>query len=111
MADQNPVGLVTLAGIEANLVVCRIQAVRLATALHSAMASRRCRSVARAERREWGGTKRLRTAHKTLTNRCGRLGDRKPCTARSRRRKGRCGFFARLLTAEPVLHPRVVLVT
>ena len=54
--------------------------------------------MARAERRERGGTKRLRTAEKTLTNRCRYLGDRKPCITRSRRRNGRCEFSARLLS-------------
>jgi hypothetical protein len=43
----------------------------------------------KAERRERGGTKRLRTAGKTAMNRCRPPGDRKPCIARSRRRRGR----------------------
>ncbi len=50
----------------------------LAAAFHPAIALRRCRWVAAAERRERGGTKRLLTAENTLTNRCRYLGDRKP---------------------------------
>jgi hypothetical protein len=54
--------------------------------------------MAKAERWEWGGTKRLRTAEKTFTNDCSYLGNRKPCITRSRRRNGRCEFSARLLS-------------
>src|SRR3954471_5552308 len=84
--------------LQADLVAGRAQAAMLATAFHSAMALRRCRWVAGAERLERGGTKRLRAAEKTLTNRCRYLDDRKPCIARSRRRNGRCEFSARLLS-------------
>jgi transposase len=72
------------------------QAAARATEFHSAMALRRCRWMARAERRERGGTKRLRTVENTLTNLCRPPCDRNPCIARSRLRTGRCEFSARL---------------
>lgn len=52
--------------------------------LHFAIALRRWRRMARAERRERGGTKRLRGADKVKTKRCNPGHDRKPCIARSR---------------------------
>ena len=53
-----------------------------------------------------GGTKRLRTAEKTLTNRCRYLGDRKPCITRSRRRVGRCEFSDEVFGLPPRLPRR-----
>ena len=94
-------GVVTLTAagrITADLVTGQAQAAMLTADFHSAMAVRRCRWVAEAKRWEWGGTKSLRTAENTLTNRCSPSGDRKPCIACSRRRKGRCEFSARLLS-------------
>jgi len=61
--------------IKAGLVAGEAQAAMLAADFHSAMALRRWRWVAGAERWERGGTKRLRTAEKTFTNRCRYLGD------------------------------------
>jgi phage gp37-like protein len=93
--ELSRLGVVTLTAagrITADLVAGQAQAAMLAADFHSAMALRRCRRVAGAERRERGGTKRLRTAENTLTNRCRSLGDRKPCIPRSRRRNGRCEF-------------------
>ena len=78
-------GVVTLTSIgriETNSAAWQLQAATLAADFHSAMALRRWRRVAGAERWERGGTKRLRTAEKTFTNRCRYLGDRKPCIAR-----------------------------
>jgi hypothetical protein len=98
MADGGVVTLTAARRIKANLGAGHAQAAMLAADFHSAMALRRCRRVAGAEPLERGGTKRLRTAEKTLANRCRYLGDRKPCITRSRRRNGRCEFSARLLS-------------
>src|SRR6478735_4643564 len=88
--------LTSIGRIETNSAAWQLQAATLAADFHSAMALRRWRWMARAERWEWGGTKRLRTAEKTFTNRCRYLGDRNPCITLSRRRNGRCEFSARL---------------
>ena len=92
------VTLISIGRIETNSAAWQLQAATLAADFHSAMALRRWRWVAEAERRERGGTKRLRTAEKTFTNRCRYLGNRNPCSTRSRRRNGRCEFSARLLS-------------
>ena len=69
----NYYGVVTLNAAkraEADFSTGQAQAAILAADFHSAMALRRWRWVAGAERLERGGTKRLRTAENTLTNRC-----------------------------------------
>ncbi len=56
------------------------------------------RWVAKAERRERGGSKTLQIAEKIAVSRCKPPGDRKPCIACSRRRSGRCEFSALLFS-------------
>ena len=56
----------------------------------------RCRQMAQAERCEWDGTNRLRTAEKIGTKRSRPAHDRKPCIIRSRLRIGTWEFSARL---------------
>ena len=62
--------LTSIGRIETNSAAWQLHAATFAVAFHSAMALRRWRWVAGAERWERGGTKRLRTAENTLTNRC-----------------------------------------
>ena len=71
---EGVVTLTSIGRIETNSAAWQLQAATLAADFHSAMALRRWRWVAGAERWERGGTKRLRTAEKTLTNRCRYLG-------------------------------------
>ena len=72
---EDVVTLTSIGRIEAHSAAWQLQAATFAVAFHSAMALRQCRWVAGAERWERGGTKRLRTAENTLTNRCRYLGD------------------------------------
>lgn len=65
---------------------------------HASNASSRWSRMVRAERRRAGTEKRLRVADCIDTKRCNPPGDRKPCITRSRFRKGKWLFSARLLS-------------
>jgi ABC-type sugar transport system ATPase subunit len=69
-----------------------------AAEFHASKASSRWYRMVRAARRLAGTEKRFRVADCMETKRCNPPGDRKPCIARSRFRKGRWLFSARLFS-------------